>query len=418
MRIVSADLARARLARAAGALLLSAVWLTACAADDEPVPAPKGDAEQATVPALKKVLRLRARNLLAANLSGFLDTIDQSSEDFVARERVYFNNLTRLPLSKLRFQIDEDTIVGEGDGVTAVVNVRMQLKEYDVVPVTRPARFKFVPGGTGYLVALDRDREWEERTGADVQPWDSGAITVASGNGVLGIFDATSASVSEQVIAEVESGIAQVSQLVPYRWRGNVVVYALSDTEMLSGLDDLPGDNPNAIDAVAFPVPSEPEGGEIASTRFLLHPRMLKSDPVQLARLIRHELTHVALGTRDDSVPTWLGEGIAEWVSVQPLAPPDRLISQEAIDAAEEGPSELASDVDFNGPDQAANYGLAWWACQSIVDLYGEQMLWRLLDELAETSPPDQDDRLQQILQLGEGQLAREAARRILATYA
>ena len=114
---------------------------------------------------------------------------------------------------------------------------------------------------------------------------------------------------------------------------------------------------------------------------------MLDSDPRQLARLIRHELTHVALGSLDDDVPTWLGEGIAEWVSVQPLPEDQRLISQAAIDAATAGLDELPADLDYNDEDQAAHYGISWWACEAIVDMYGEPMLWRLLDDLAATSP-------------------------------
>jgi hypothetical protein len=144
---------------------------------------------------------------------------------------------------------------------------------------------------------------------------------------------------------------------------------------------------------------------------------MLSGDPAGLARLVRHELTHIALGERDDLVPVWLGEGLAEWVSVQPIPPRRRLIGAAAIEAARSGPSELPEDATFNGPDQGAHYGLSWWACQAIVDMYGEQMLWRLLDDLAATDEANQADELQQVLQMGTGQLAREAARRILATY-
>ncbi|UUZ58940.1 hypothetical protein [Nocardioides sp. B-3] len=49
--------------------------------------------------------------------------------------------------------------------------------------------------------------------------------------------------------------------------------------------------------------------------------------------------------------------------------------------------------------------------------MYGEPMLWRLLDALAVVDPDDRDDELQQTLQMGSAQLAREAAKRIVATY-
>jgi len=106
------------------------------------------------------------------------------------------------------------------------------------------------------------------------------------------------------VIRAVEGGIGQVA---PYDWSGNVVVYALSETDMLEALDDLPGEDADALDVVSFPVPTSKDSETLASTRFLLHPRMLDSDPRQLARLIRHDLTHVALNSRDDDGPDRAG---------------------------------------------------------------------------------------------------------------
>jgi hypothetical protein len=60
---------------------------------------------------------------------------------------------------------------------------------------------------------------------------------------------------------------------------------------------------------------------------------------------------------------------------------------------------------------------LSWWACQAIVDLRGDRTLWRLLDRLAATSPADRTDELHDVLGMTTEQLAREAARRLLATY-
>ena len=402
--------------------LLLASTLTSCT-DDPATDTPPSEAELADiVPLMQQVLRERARALKKHNKRAFMATVDQAEQKFIDRERVYFANLTQLPLGKLNYRVDESSLVRTAGGYDAVIQVQLQLDGYDALPVVRPARFHFThrPEGDGLLIASDRDRTWEQRNEVDVQPWDSRAITVVTGGGVLGIFDTLSAGEASDVIQAVELGIGQVGQVVPYDWDGHVVVYALSDTDLLEGLDDLPAQDPDALDAVSFPVPARVDGEEgdpLAGTRFLLHPRMLDSDPQQLARLIRHELTHVALGSLDDDVPTWLGEGIAEWVSVQPMPEDQRLISQSAIDAAEAGLDDLPADLDYNDADQAAHYGVSWWACEAIVEMYGEPMLWRLLDELAATSPEDQDDELQQTLQMGSAQLAREAARRIVATY-
>lgn len=403
-------------------LVASILPLTGCSADDSP-DHPGVPAEQTAVDVagdMRQVLRARARALRGRDLERFLATTARGSR-FRERERRYFTNLSQLPIGRLSYDLDEETVIRTGEGYRAVVDVRLQLEGYDTVPVVRPQQYRFVADrdGRGLLVASDRNARWERRNEVPPQPWDTGSIVVRSGTGVLGIFDESSALVAGEVIRAVEAGIARVAAEVPYDWPRRVVVYALSDAATLQGLGDVPGGDPDALDAIAFPVVAHPgdDEDELASTRFMLHPRMLGSEPGQLARLIRHELTHVALGTRDDLVPTWLSEGIAEWVSVQPIPPEERLISGAALEAAEQGPDALPNDIEFNGPDQSAHYGLSWWACETVVDMYGEPMLWRLLDELAATSPPDQSDRLQQLLQMGTGQLAREAARRILATY-
>ena len=413
-----------RVARRVGGVLLAVVLLATTTAScslgaDHPSTPRPGTAQADVATEVQSLLRQRARALRAQDLDAFLDTVSDASPAFVRHERTYFANLGRLPVGTLRFTVDPGTLVRAEGGYDVVARVALRLRGYDAAPVMRPARFRVVedPDGPGLLVASDRDRPWERRNGVDVQPWDEGPVVVHRGRGVLGVFDETSDRVSSRVIREVERGTDAVSATIPYHWDGHVVVYALSDTRLLDGLDGIPGGDPDAVDALAFPVVAREGEPELAGTRFLLHPRMLSSDPAQLARLVRHELTHIALGERDDRVPVWLSEGLAEWVSVQPIAVDRRLIGAEAIAAARAGPTGLPEDSTFNGPDQGAHYGLSWWACEAIVDMYGERMLWRLLDDLAATDEANQADELQQVLQMGTGQLAREAARRILATY-
>ena len=81
-------------------------------------------------------------------------------------------------------------------------------------------------------------------------------------------------------------------------WSERVVVYALSDLRALAELDNLPGGDPDRLDGVAFPVRAGPRTRTLASTRFMLHPRMIYRNDQTRDRLIRHELTHVALGLR------------------------------------------------------------------------------------------------------------------------
>jgi hypothetical protein len=187
-----------------------------------------------------------------------------------------------------------------------------------------------------------------------------------------------------------------------------VVVYALSDPAFLDSLEDVPGDDPGDLDAVAFPV------GE--STRFVLNPTIVDRPGRERDRLVRHELTHVAIGTHDDRVPVWLAEGLAEYVSVRPLAPEDRRIPEAAVTAAEAGVADLPDDATFNDDDSDAHYGLAWWAVEYVAEAYGDDAPWQLLDAMAE---PGADPTVVLRDQFGTStrELARQADRLILALY-
>ncbi|UUZ58939.1 hypothetical protein [Nocardioides sp. B-3] len=295
-------------ARLATLALLLAPALTGCTADPAREAPPGETPTVEVIPLMEQVLRQRARALRKQDQRAFPATVDPAEQDFWTAN-VYYANLSQLPIGKLAYRVDESTLVRTAGGYDAVVRVHLQLDGYDALPVVRPARFHFTrrAGGAGLLIASDRDRSWEQRNEVDVQPRDSRAISVVDSGGVPGIFDRRSINKAGAVIRTVQEGIGQVGRVVPYEWDRHVVVYALSDTDLLEGLDDLPTPEPDALDAVSFPVPAELDGEEdapLASTRFLLHPRMLDSDPQQLARLVRHELTHVALGSLDDDVPT------------------------------------------------------------------------------------------------------------------
>lgn len=367
---------------------------------------------------IEAVLRVRARAVRRGDREAWRRTVATGRGARAAEQRQRFGNLVQLPLAVFGHRVDPTTVVRSEGGWQAVVVTRMQLEGYDAVPVLRRSRFRFVadPSGPGLLVAADRDRSWERRNDVERQPWDRGRVHVLNGGSVLGVFDAGSIGRGSQILAAVQRGVEEVSGHVPYDWRGSVVVYALSDASLLSELDNLPG-NPERIDALAFPVTTTDRGGRVASMRFLLHPRMLGADPGTLARLVRHEVTHVALGGRDDDVPLWLSEGIAEWVSVQPLPPAERLISGSALDAARRGPTRLPTDTMFNADGSGGDYGLAWWACEAIVDLYGEQVMWDLLTDLAAVPAIRHARLLEDRLGLTEAELAAEAASRIVATY-
>lgn len=388
-------------------LLLAAVLVAAALAgcsgsDDEPAPPASAAVPRDVVHALDRALDARARVVRRADATAFARLVG-GGPGFRDRQETWFGNLSQLPVARLSYRVDPRSLVRDGDAYRVTVRESLQLAGYDAAPVTSQGRYRFAPvarhPGRMLLTAV---------TEADPQPWDTGPVEVREGSGVLGVFDPGSVDQAPALIASVEAGVAAVSAAVPYDWSRTVVVYALSDPAFLDGLEDVPGDDPGDLDAVAFPA------GD--GTRFVLNPGIVDRPGRERDRLVRHELTHVAVGTRDDDVPVWLSEGLAEYVSVRPLAPEDRRIPEAAVAAAEAGVADLPDDATFNDEDSDAHYGLAWWAVEYLVDAYGDEAPWQLLDAMG-VAGADPDAVLRERFATSTHDLARQADRLILALY-
>jgi hypothetical protein len=417
---------RARSARSGGlalllVLLAVASGLSGCSVlDDDDDPGPPVASSDATAD-VRELLTRHAQALRAGEMTAFLADVDDAKKSFAARQKRYFLNLRQLPLATFAWRVPENSVTETAGGVRAVVELRMKLRGYDAVPVLTPQVLTFTRADDdSLLLADDRDRAFNERNDVELAPWDLTRIDVEQGDGVLGIFDAKSVDAAYQIIASVEHGIAAIDEEVPLDWSDRVVVYALSDIRSLAQLDNLPGGDPDRLDGVAFPVRAGPRTRKLASTRFMLHPRMNYRNDQTRDRLIRHELTHVALGLRDDKVPTWLSEGIAEYVSVQPIPTYRRMIAKDALTEARAGVDGLPRDKTFNGSHSGANYGVAWFACEYISSTYGEDALWRLFDMMrAEggTGEKHQDAVIRDVLGIGGHDLADAAAQKIVNTF-
>lgn len=415
-----------RVAVAVALVLL--VWLLpGCSllGDDEPE-ADRAGARAAAAPAdvvasLRRALDRRADAVRRGDRRAFARGLARRAPQVRRQQLTWFDNLAQLPVAEIGYAFDPGHVVRRGDSYWVALEQTLQLAGYDAEPVVSLDRYLLrprTPGGRRMLVASVTDPDWEAEHDVRPQPWDLGPVEVRGGLGVLGVFDAGSVAQAPGVIASVERGIADVSAVLPQDWRRTVVVYALSSTEFLATIDELPGGDPERLDGVAFPVAAGPGRPGSAATRFALHPRMLTRPGPERDRLVRHELVHVALGDRDDDVPVWLSEGVAEYVSVRPVDPADRVVAEAALARALDGVDGLPSRESFTaeGDSPVASYGLAWWICEYVARSAGEEVLWALLDALAEPDA-DEDATLQRLLGLTGDQLADRAARLMVNTF-
>jgi hypothetical protein len=190
---------------------------------------------------------------------------------------------------------------------------------------------------------------------------------------------------------------------------------------VLNSFEGVPGGNISHLGAMTFPIYADLGQPKVAGTRFTLLPTSVAAGQPFLDRIVRHELTHVAVGDRDDGDPVWFAEGLAEYMGARSIRKVNRRIATVAVTRARAGVNAMPASATFNGADQAWNYALSWMACDYIASSQGEAKLWDLMDALhnngAGTSDDAQDPVLLRVIGFDSAELARRAAQRILRIY-
>lgn len=381
------------------------------------------DDEARLTRAVRGLLRERAAALRGADGGAVLAGV-ADDPDAQRAQRVYADNVAALPVATFRYVtgdavLSPDPAAGAEGEVRVGVDLRTRLRRLDTGAVSSPREMVLAVDGDDLRLVSDVPALADPSAGG-AQPWDLGPVTTVTRGGVLGVFDAgapDAAAVGEAVVDEAADAADDVAAVVPYRWSGDVAVYGPSDTTLLRALGGLPAGVADGLDGVAFGV-RPADGGPDVAERVLLHPRMLRADEAERDRLLRHELTHVALSGRDDGVPRWLSEGLAEWVSVQPLRADERLISMAALRAARRGVETLPPDDSFStGARSGADYGIAWQACEEVAAVYGEDALWTLLEAMGARGDRSPEAVLETVLGTTGDDLAAQASDRIVSAY-
>lgn len=375
----------------------------------------------------QKVLNQRARAVRQDKLRLFLRSVDKGDKPLLARQKRWFHNLTQLPLQRLDYRVQDLSWPAAGarprwghDVRVPQVTLLMQLRGYDDVPVRR---------NVGFAFSFDRPRPRivsdVTATGMpmadDPSPWDLTAISVRESGGVLGVFDRTTAPTAGLVTSVVQQGMGSLDQALPFSWDHHVVVFDLADQAALASFRDVPGGNIDQLGALSFPVRAREDGGPLAATRMLLLPSSVRAGEPFLGRITRHELSHVAIGPRDDGAPVWVSEGIAEYLGARELPRSQQIIPTSAVSRAQLRQGGMPRSRDFNGTDQEWHYALAWMACDYLAATQGEDVLWRLMDAMHAGGKGTRDrfeDRvLLSVTGMDSRELAQKAAARIRAIY-
>jgi hypothetical protein len=374
----------------------------------------------------QRILDRRARAVRKGRQRLFLAHVYRADRKLLARQRRAFRNLRQLPLAVLDYTVERDwnpTYADRRWQATAYVTTtvrRMKLDGYDPRPVRTELSLTFAEVGGRLLIVADDDVTHRFSWDRQRAPWDETRIRVVERDGVLGIFDRRSRKHADRVVGAFERGIDDVSRVVPFPWSRSVVVYALANRRVVGKVDTKSGDKPRGYAALAFEVRSAGRPSARTARRVVLHPRAMGFDQHRFRNVVAHEVTHAALGRRNNRIPRWLSEGVAEYVATHELTSDVRWVPLERTRRrAERGVEELPSSVAFNSIDEGWHYALAEAVCDEIANTVGEDGLWRLVRRMSAGSGTSDDDQrrvLRRELGLGDAELARRGAARLVAT--
>jgi len=317
----------------------------------------------------------REEALVAGDRDAFLATVDSDELTFSSTQARWFDNMAQLPVTDVSYELgDEDVMTqvsGAGD-LQLPVDFTMRLDGFDRHPVTQEMVWTFTRDGDDALLADDRNTQIDARTGWTPAPWDLVRIEVREVGGILGIFDEDTAQHADYVMSDLAAASEAVRARLP-RWKGNFVAYGTSDT---SAIDEMSAMTVDDTAGVAFPVLAR-TGGPVAAYRFVVNPSVV-GDVLERGQVFRHELVHVAFGTSDDRSPTWLVEGVAEYIARTPYPVDERRRFAAAVLFAAQ-PHTLEPTRRFYSRDAVANYELSALVCDYLASTRGEQVLWDLV---------------------------------------
>lgn len=368
------------ISRALASLLLVAV-AAGCSADDTrrtgPATIEPLNASQLRAGAIE-VIEQREAALQGDDRDAFMATVDDDALQFLATQARWFDNLSAMPVGDVRLEpVDKQAPGAEDeDGELQLpVDFTMKLDGFEAHSVTQRLLYTFRQADGDVVLVNDRDAEDDRRAGWLPDPWDVDDVVVRESGTILGIFDEETAPYADAVMQDLAASQETVLAAVP-DWSGQLVAYDISD---LTGLEERTPMRVWETGGVAYPVPVRPGSDQVAAYRFVVNPDAAHNS-LKREFLLRHELAHVALGSRDDESPRWLVEGAAEYVS-RTQYPDDqqRLMAAYVVTYLGTSTPVLADGADFYAsPD--LNYELAGTTCTYLAATRGPGALWDLMD--------------------------------------
>jgi hypothetical protein len=365
-----------------------------------------GTGTTAVEAAAAAILERRGQAVLDHDESAFLADLDPGQPELRAQQSEIYAGLSKLDFARFSYAPNgvafDPSGHGTGHGMTtyiAGVLATHQLQGYDTGPVVEAMAVTFVNRNHRWWFSSDHDVDDELPAAGHAEPWDDGQVGVAHGKHSLVIGQARDDRTLRQVASAVDAAVADDLRFWPAgngtsRWDGRVVVYVPKAQREFTSLFRGSKQTADGVAAVAIPVrdhmafDAHGDGrayGKVTGSRIIINPVYFRPKSAFFAVTLRHEVSHVAAEPiTANGTPTWLVEGLAEYVGWRQSDPARTFFARgvdgrtaAAVNAHSYHLKLPASDTFYLGSSAsiAARYTAGFLVCAYIQHRYGEAKL-------------------------------------------
>jgi hypothetical protein len=367
-----------------------------------PAPPTRSGKGAAPVAALRALLQRRADAVLHHNRTQWLSTVDPHAHAFRRQQATVFDNIRQVPIASWHYSFDP-TRPQLPYRTTARYHARVwapatfalhyRLRGFDRRPTNLAQYPTFVRRGSSWYLASLSDFIDEGMTSAR-ELWDFGPVVVMRQPDVLVMGHPGSELTMQTVAAQISAAIPRVSAVWRYPWPRRVVALVPNTQKELGQVVGDFGDLDHIAAVATAEVQAHTGRPDPVGERVGINPRNWP----QLSDLGRqivltHELTHIASRAwTGAATPTWLAEGLADYVGYLDSGVPTSFAAQELGGDIRAGhvPHELPPDEQFDGASKrlAQAYEEAWLACRMIAERWGTAALTRFYRVVGRSSDP------------------------------
>lgn len=323
--------------------------------------------------AVRRLMATEATDLLHHDRRGFMATVDRG---FASRAATFYANVTALGVSRLSYSVGEDGVVpapipGNDPTFAPEMVEHLQIRGAMSAPVGNIVDATFVRRHGRWLLgteSVDTHGLEAAYTQPQWRPWYGKPISVARDGDVVALTDRGSTVPAARLAATFAADSARDARILGVPDDVPVVVDSTTNGAgmvMDSLTKEMAGASEMALVATAG---TSGTGTGLAGHAIEANPKhvgQLLHDPVT----DRHELTHLLLHAFMGSAPTWVNEGIAEYVGGYPSA--TTFNEWDAgIGHLQHMPHAIPGSGVF-GLHSASDYAIAHQAVRWLVQTYG-----------------------------------------------